>query len=1176
MVNILKFNLNKIIICCIISIIGIFIVSTNLSSEVLSVYRECYFNYEGMFSTSKEEDANITTINIGQNIDCKGDCESKCKLNLLQGINRNLNSDQIENLNPLIKSTFIGCMSSCMKGENYIGPAIMSVEVTPSSGIKGQNTVQLQKNGISGIKNKYYYYGPLKQIEGCKRSAKDIPTITDYGSIRGEKTITVKIDFSKKNTVYKCGRKSRIMTPTYPNLSGFTPEVMTSYNASYNMEKYNKAKNSIKPENNINIIDPYFNYPEMTFGILKKKQLKRYNSSGEPRDAVYVHSDLIDKIIANSFDDKLKPSLEWCLDRDFNNCMSNSSKNNSPKLSHPCYSVLSSNEWKTVSSRMLTECKTNPKGYPIGNCRLRELLSGDKDINNINKNPNCYPEWHIYNENPVYTGIDVKNGDKLSISWYGNIFVNISSYIDSNVLSQYKNNINDTNDVKTIRNNIGLPYFENDYDKSIYPIYVDIKSNLVAMGRDYFSSLDLRKDLINSLEDHAGLGNSLNFAQQMFRRILQLSTSIGDISYALENEGNIYVESDSLNIYMSIHEDDPIYRICKSLNLKTKLKKWNGLDGYLYPSGSSPISQEDDEDKDNNIDITTDESNHKNKLENNYYCNDIRDPGLVRVSYSGILSGIPNERTPFSIKPSVFDTDNFLAGGFEVEIYWESSSVNVRSVNIQYAILKKGQNKDHVTWNSLNTFNINNFMFSNTVISHDGSDANLLFRIDPNSINYSNEGTCTINDQSGEYTLEVQTLSEKNSILYNMIKHVLQTLYGKNACVVGESMSENAVVPRVYSATIEQIAKYVKPLLVIFIMVTVISFVMGIVSFNQKEFLMLCIKFSFVVAMTTVASSWELFGEKIANLTVCGSIDLAAKYTPSISVTENIVTLEKQEDPLKIFNELSKEFSLLLSKLVWTKIFALVANGLSCFALAIVIIYSLIKMLILAIKVALMYLMSLINMSILVIIMPLVSVFMLFKTTRHIFDATVKYAIMFTILPAAIFCVFSIFNLVILQLIIATFNYTVCKVCLISLTDISPILKVFGLDREYFCLCHGAKFLFDFHTSENAESFTLYVPTGIASAAIALLSMMYVANAFLDNISSMLYRMIGVGAAQAGDGASGVQGAADSIMRTTLINPKNMNPIQGGGAIFQNIMAKTKTGASYINKKLYERKVRRK
>ncbi|MDZ5761418.1 hypothetical protein [Lyticum sinuosum] len=63
-------------------------------------------------------------------------------------------------------------------------------------------------------------------------------------------------------------------------------------------------------------------------------------------------------------------------------------------------------------------------------------------------------------------------------------------------------------------------------------------------------------------------------------------------------------------------------------------------------------------------------------------------------------------------------------------------------------------------------------MFSNTVISHDGSDANLLFRIDPNSINYSNEGTCTINDQSGEYTLEVQTLSEKNSILYNMIKHL--------------------------------------------------------------------------------------------------------------------------------------------------------------------------------------------------------------------------------------------------------------------------------------------------------------------------------------------------------------------------------------------------------------------
>jgi len=238
---------------------------------------------------------------------------------------------------------------------------------------------------------------------------------------------------------------------------------------------------------------------------------------------------------------------------------------------------------------------------------------------------------------------------------------------------------------------------------------------------------------------------------------------------------------------------------------------------------------------------------------------------------------------------------------------------------------------------------------------------------------------------------------------------------------------------------------------------------------------------------------------------------------------------------LRIFNDISYYFSLLYSKVVWNKILALLMSGLTGCAITILIGIALFRLAILAVKVTLIYMFNIILLSMLILMLPVLSISMFYKIGGDIFNRVVKYLIALTVFPSAVFSVFFIFNIVIIQLAIATFNYTICDKCFLSLLGLVSIFMPFATpifafgDIGSFCLFAGKTLLIETHMPSGATANTLYVPVGVAISALAFLGIALSCDKFLSVVLRNIYQIMSVTPIGQGAG-TGLDGAAQNVM----------------------------------------------
>ena len=242
-----------------------------------------------------------------------------------------------------------------------------------------------------------------------------------YFSVTLDNTIkNIKLDTNYENVIYTCGHKITVLEPTFPNMFQMSPHSINGGNVNELIAKemIEKGKPSLTENlmRNKNYAGVYdfdhddfiktnkFSDDEGDLQVL----LKQISSSKKTPP--------VDFSLYNGIDDR---NMGFAYKALWATSTSESDWDTTTATYHPCFTSkikftnLTASDGKQRmdnASILLMQPSADPKNKEVSRENYPQLIG-------------CYPDWNIYNRNFVNTGINVSNGDYLSISWGGNIIV---------------------------------------------------------------------------------------------------------------------------------------------------------------------------------------------------------------------------------------------------------------------------------------------------------------------------------------------------------------------------------------------------------------------------------------------------------------------------------------------------------------------------------------------------------------------------------------------------------------------------------------------------------------------------------------------------------------------------------------------------------------------------------
>jgi len=286
----------------------------------------------------------------------------------------------------------------------------------------------------------------------------------------------------------------------------------------------------------------------------------------------------------------------------------------------------------------------------------------------------------------------------------------------------------------------------------------------------------------------------------------------------------------------------------------------------------------------------------------------------------------------------------------------------------------------------------------------------------------------------GQYILSILKFpgSESGSSCSDFAKVILTTcsmMNGRDACYPGGSdskvyngLQEKGVTQIIYERIIKvgDFISAIRVLLILYIVWTGLSFMIGLAQITQHEGIIRCVKIG-IVTIICSETSWQFFNTYLLSLFVSGMEDLIYVFStdPTLQNTDCI----KWMPVLSKFIDVCKQA---WSQVVWIRIYALVLNGLIGFGLAIALIVGVIVFSLCILRALLIYLISVIVVGVLIVLAPLFLSFILFDFTKSMFDAWIKQLIVAVLQPVAVLASINLFSQMILILMQASLSFTVC------------------------------------------------------------------------------------------------------------------------------------------------------
>ncbi|CAL7960938.1 type IV secretion system protein VirB6 [Alphaproteobacteria bacterium] len=723
------------------------------------------------------------------------------------------------------------------------------------------------------------------------------------------------------------------------------------------------------------------------------------------------------------------------------------------KSAHECFTYLKPEVWNGLSDYKLWNC------YADGSC---PKIGGTAKTGGL---LNCRWDWHVRNKEYVDTGISVKSGDELAISWSGDVILNLPvsfrAYYCKEETIDKKKEIVEKSEMTPVKN-----------------FYMDYRTTKLAYFNDGFSSdesLGFIDEKYKTCPDDPSKANQIKEkTKASFYEFLK-GKKIENVEQFLKDFSTIDVKDLNPLIGEEARQTDKTKSngsganpgtICGKQDSKIVLPnkadpRWYGLKGRVMDGRISYYGL----DKDDTGIIP---------------CSKVDDVGLPYYMYSGTVGdegqGIPT-RTPLRIShhfknSPIYNADvNKVLGGYQVKIDWGGCPVK-DGLGAQYALVLENSLPDNSAWKDLGLGVMSNEGVVSTVsiplkdIPKSGKYV-VYFRIKPTLIN---EAIVAGKAAIGAYHLALEYPVPNAGFLQKFIKKITKILFDSDD-IIKKPIGDGAAIITIYTAIASNIRPIILAFMTLYLTFLGINFMIGTVQITQAELVKRVAKIAVILALVS-GESWKFFGGYLAPLFVGGALELAANVSPVIDPISKIPKITK--NPMDLFNMLDGGTKFMFNGTFWSKILALCFANLLGFIIALIIIRALLLFTFAMLKVTLTYILSLIGVSMLLLMAPVFVPMMLFQLTQNYFTQWYKYLIAFGLYPVFMFSTISLFYIAIVILMEAVLNYSVCEACYLGI----PIIN--------YCLLSGYRPILNNHAPSVSGLLDLFTPMGVVEAAFCL------------------------------------------------------------------------------------------
>lgn len=302
-------------------------------------------------------------------------------------------------------------------------------------------------------------------------------------------------------------------------------------------------------------------------------------------------------------------------------------------------------------------------------------------------------------------------------------------------------------------------------------------------------------------------------------------------------------------------------------------------------------------------------------------------------------------------------------------------------------------------------------------------------------------------NSTGEYSVQFLTSTktgEFHSILNiffknirGKIKDASETIFKNMTCYRGIGGDDNCT----------NFFNYIKVLLTIYVMITSMMFLLGMIKITQTDFLIRIVKIGIVAGLIN-GDTFEFFNEYVFDFVT----EFSDTMISNMAGYEPFLDTNGSSNPFMFLDEVMTR--IFLSSTFAAQMMAMLSMGFSGFMYFILVFVAIAVVIMVSFRAITVYLMAFMAIAVLIGIAPLFLTFMLFERTWYLFDNWVRFTFRYMVEP-----VIMLAGIIILMQLFTIFfdyvvGYSVCWKCAIPIK--LPFSAVTGLsasflDIELFC-----------------------------------------------------------------------------------------------------------------------------
>lgn len=243
------------------------------------------------------------------------------------------------------------------------------------------------------------------------------------------------------------------------------------------------------------------------------------------------------------------------------------------------------------------------------------------------------------------------------------------------------------------------------------------------------------------------------------------------------------------------------------------------------------------------------------------------------------------------------------------------------------------------------------------------------------------------------------------------------------------------VVPKIFQRFIQEslFVDAVRAMIVFYFAFSALSFFIGLSPITQQEAISRLIKLSVVVTLIS-SDGWNFFNNYLFQFFSQGSLELLREITIIAQNNNSISYRDLINNPGEMFfSYFDLAITLILSKVLWFKVEAILLSSFFGIFIIVVIIKAIFNISMSVLKALIIYLLSLLGMGVLFMLAPIFISFVLFRTTQPMFVAWLKQLLVFALQPVIVIAGMLVLSNLVLLAVNATFAFSVCKACYIGI-----------------------------------------------------------------------------------------------------------------------------------------------